>query len=129
MTPTELDIWMRASGFVYDERTKAWNKPKRAVKAVHQAPSAKPEPPPVRPCDDRPPREAIYPGRVHILITSHVCGQLRDEDNICPKFYIDCLRHSGLIRDDCPGVIELDVKEVRVSSKKEEGCEIVITPL
>lgn len=120
---------LRELGFV-QQLDGEWRKPKRTAAVVHSAPRSKPEPVALCERDDRVPRKATYPGRVRISITSYVCGQLRDEDNICPKFFIDCLRHAGLIRDDCPGTVELEkIKEVRVSTKKEEGCEIVITPL
>lgn len=125
---TELHAWMSREGFVR-QLDGSYAKPKRIPAHLRPPPSAKPEPVALRPQDDRVPREAIYPGRVHILIVSYVCGNIRDEDNICPKFFIDCLRYAGLIRDDCPGVVKVSVEEKRVSTKKEEGCEIVITPL
>lgn len=121
--------WLRSKGFVWNDATRAWEKPRRVVRPVCPQTSTVIEPA-VRDARIQPPqREAIYPGRVSLCITSYCCGTQRDADNICPKFFVDCCRYAGLIRDDCPDAIELVVKEKRVSTKKEEGCEIVITPL
>jgi hypothetical protein len=127
LTQATADEWFRKQGFVPDGNG-GWHKPKRGVPVVRE--EASPELKPlVRHAHVQPAqREAIYPGRCAVRVTSYVCGQLRDTDNICPKYFIDSLRYAGLIRDDCPGSIHLEVKEERVSTKKEEGCLIEIIP-
>lgn len=75
-----------------------------------------------------PQREAAYTGRVLIRVTSHR-RRLIDPDNLCPKYFIDCCRYAGLVRDDTPEAIDLEVRQARVSTKEEERTEILITPL
>jgi hypothetical protein len=130
MNPNELNTWLTSRGFVLDNQTGEWRKPKRTVPRVREAARPVAEPTPVRGGHDSVSREAIYPGRVLVRITSFCCGTQRDPDNICPKFFIDCLKHAGVIRDDSCGCIELaPIKETRVSTKAEEGCLIEVIPL
>jgi hypothetical protein len=49
-------------------------------------------------------------GRIRVVITSSR-RRLIDPDNLCPKYFIDCLRYSGLIPDDSPEHITLEVKQ------------------
>jgi Holliday junction resolvase RusA-like endonuclease len=128
LTKANADAWFIAKGFVR-EANGSWSKPKRTVPRVRAEAAAVAEPVALRPQHDSPQREAIYPGRVLVCVTSYCCGRQRDADNILAKFGIDCCRHAGIISDDSPEHIELVVKEKRVSTKKEEGFEIVITPL
>lgn len=57
--------------------------------------------------------------RFVIEITSYRC-QLTDPDNLCPKFLIDAIRHSGWIPNDTPDLIELVTRQVRVSKRDEQ---------
>jgi hypothetical protein len=63
------------------------------------------------------------PSRVHVRVTSHR-KRLCDPDNLCPKYFIDCLRYAGLIRDDNPNEITL---EVRQEKSKRDFTVIEIT--
>lgn len=65
------------------------------------------------------------PGRVHVRVVSFR-KQLIDPDNLCPKFFIDCLRYAGLIRDDRAQDIALEVSQTKVNSKDEERTEITL---
>lgn len=124
----DADAWFIANGFV-KQPDGSWSKPKRTVPRVRKEACPEPESSVPDAQIHKAQREAIYPGRVLVSVTSYCCGTQRDSDNICPKYFLDCCRYAGLIRDDCPGTVQLTVKEERVSTKKEEGCEIVIMPL
>jgi hypothetical protein len=128
MTTAEMEKWLNDRGFKQGADGR-WHKPKRTVSAVRAAPGAVAK----RDVGHAPvlktQTQAAYPGRVRLCVTSFRCGTQLDQDNICPKYFIDCCRYAGLIRDDCPGTVALEVKEVRVSTKKEEGCLIEIFPL
>lgn len=121
--------WLRSKGFVWNDATRAWEKPRRVVPHFRPAPVAVPEPNPEHARDAAVPRKAIYPGRVHVRITSYCCGEQRDARNVFDKYGLDCLTKFGFIVDDSPKWIDLIVEEKRVSTKKEEGFEVVITPL
>ena len=69
--------------------------------------------------------EAGHPNRVHVCIVSFR-ARLCDPDNICPKYAIDCIRYAGIIRDDRPQDITLEVRQQKVS-KEQERTEITIT--
>ncbi len=60
-----------------------------------------------------------------VCITSFTT-RLQDPDNCCPKYHIDALRYSGVIRDDRAKDIELFVYQEKVKTKKEERIEIEI---
>lgn len=122
------DEWFTSKGF-RKQADGSWHKPKRTVSRVRPEAAAVAEPAVLDARPEPPSRKAIYPGRVAICVTSYCCGRQRDADNICAKYGIDGFRHAGIIFDDCPDAIELVVKETRVSTKKEEGFEVVVTPL
>ena len=52
-------------------------------------------------------------------------ARLCDPDNLCPKYFIDCLRYAGLIADDAPEFITLEVRQVRCPPP-EQRTEILI---
>ncbi len=63
------------------------------------------------------------------LLVSVVSFRVRpcDPDNLCPKYFIDCLRYAEIIPDDSAEDIQLQVSQRKVATKKEERTEIVIT--
>lgn len=69
------------------------------------------------------PGEAGHSGRVQVSVTSYR-RRLADPDNLCPKYFIDCLRYSGLIRNDREQDIELRVRQKKVSKQEEQRTEI-----
>ena len=71
------------------------------------------------------PRKEINPALVHVRIVSFR-RSFCDPDNLCPKYFIDCLRYAGIIRDDRPQDITLEVRQQKVS-KEQERTEITIT--
>lgn len=104
------------------------NEPSRTAPDSRAPSSAQPEQA-VRNGPFQPPqREAAYPGRVSIRVTSYR-RRLIDPDNLCPKYFLDSCRYAGLIRDDTPDAIHLQIEQARVSAKEEERTEILITPL
>jgi len=69
-------------------------------------------------------RSTVGP-RFCVTITSYRC-RLLDADNLCPKFLIDALRYKGLIPDDSPDHIILEVRQQKVDSKAKEGTLVEI---
>lgn len=66
--------------------------------------------------------------RVRVRVTSFRV-RLLDPDNLCPKYFIDCLRYANCIRDDRQQDITLEVRQEKVESKLLERTEIVIEPV
>lgn len=64
-------------------------------------------------------------GRVHIRIVS-VRKRLLDPDNLVPKWYIDCLRYCGLIREDTPEAVTLETSQRKCAKGEAERTEITI---
>jgi hypothetical protein len=61
------------------------------------------------------------------VVTSRRC-RLLDPDNVCPKYVIDLLRYGGVLRDDSPDLIDLEIRQERVSKKDQEETVIEILP-
>ncbi len=97
--------------------------------ADYQARNKTPSPKPEQIVRDEPlakvKGEASNSGRIAVRITSFR-RRLLDPDNLCPKFFIDGLRYSGLIPDDRQEDIALTVEQVKVKTKEEERTEIEI---
>lgn len=72
--------------------------------------------------------KALYPDRVAVGVKSYR-RRLLDEDNLCPKYFIDGLRYAGIISDDDPSKVRLQVSQEQVSKEADERTEITITPL
>lgn len=70
-------------------------------------------------------REAGHPTRLRVGVRSFR-RRLCDPDNLCPKYFIDCLRYAGFIPDDSPDHITLEVSQERVESVDEERTVITI---
>jgi hypothetical protein len=66
-----------------------------------------------------------HAGRITVIVTSFR-RRLLDQDNLCPKYFIDGLRYSGLIPDDKPDIIDLQIRQEKVSQKSLERTEIEI---
>lgn len=64
-------------------------------------------------------------GRFRVLVTSYR-RRLTDQDNLAPKFFIDCLRYAGVIPDDSPQAIDYSITQVKVRKKEEERTEIEV---
>lgn len=90
--------------------------------------SPKPEPAAQPPPDAVSKREAFYTGRVLVRVKSHRV-RLLDPDNLCPKYFIDCLRYAGFLPDDNPACVVLQNEQEKVATKKEERTEIEVIPM
>lgn len=67
--------------------------------------------------------ETGHSGRVSVRVTS-VRKRLIDEDNLCEKYVVDCCRYAGLIPDDDPGKVKIQVTQ-RKATKGEAEHTIV----
>lgn len=107
---------LKQAGYV--ERNGEWHKARGAASRAESEPVV---------CDEpvaAPAREAGHAGRVHVCVVSFR-ARLCDPDNLCPKYFIDCLRYAGLIADDAPECITLEVRQVRCR-RAEQRTEILI---
>jgi hypothetical protein len=107
---------LRKAGYV--ERKGEWHKAGGAASRAEPQPSVRDEP------LAAPPREARHASRVRVCVVSFR-ARLCDPDNLCPKYFIDCLRYAGLIADDAPDCITLEVRQVRCR-RHEQRTEILI---
>lgn len=99
-----------------------------AIDADDSASSPKPEPPVRHDALAAAPREARDAMRVRVRVTSFRV-RLLDPDNLCPKYFVDCLRYANCIRDDRPEDIALEIRQEKVASKLLERTEITIEPI
>ena len=70
-------------------------------------------------------RETGDTGRVSIRVTSHR-KKLADPDNLCAKWFVDCLRYCKLIRDDTAAEIEYTITQRKIQKGEIERTEIQI---
>lgn len=71
-------------------------------------------------------REAPNANRIRVRIEGFR-RRLLDPDNLCPKYFVDCLRYCGFISDDRDQDITLEVSQTKVKTKAEERTEITVT--
>ena len=107
---------LKQAGYV--ERNGEWHKARGVASRAESEPPLRHEP------VAAPPREARNAERVRVRVVSFR-ARLCDPDNLCPKYFIDCLRYAGLIADDAPDFITLDVRQVRCR-RHEQRTEILI---
>lgn len=72
--------------------------------------------------------EKENPERFRVCVTS-IRKRLLDEDNLCEKYHVDCLRRAGYIPDDNPEVTTIEVRQRRCQRGEPERIEIVIERL
>lgn len=72
-----------------------------------------------------PKRKAGDAGRVLVRVVSYR-RRLIDADNLCPKYFIDCLRYAGIIRDDSPQFIEVATAQEKVGCDLNARTEITV---
>ena len=70
--------------------------------------------------------EGANPKRFRVCVTGFR-RRLCDPDNLCPKYFIDCLRYAKIIPDDSAKHIILTVEQFKVRNSNEERTEITIT--
>lgn len=64
-------------------------------------------------------------GRVLIRVTSSR-KRLADEDGLCEKYFVDCLRYAGLISGDSPEQAKIETSQRKVEKGEEESTLIEI---
>lgn len=69
-----------------------------------------------------------YSGRVLVRVTSYR-RRLLDPDNLIPKYFLDCFRYAGVLRDDRADEIELISTQSKVRKKEDERTEIEVSPI
>lgn len=84
------------------------------------------QPADVRPLDSVLPGQEAVEKRILVRITVRKCGILQDADNCAVKALVDQLRAIEAIPNDDPATIRLQVEQVRVKTKKEQGTEVEI---
>lgn len=65
--------------------------------------------------------------RIHVCVTSRRV-RLIDPDNLCAKYFVDCLRYAGFIPEDNADAITLEVRQEKVSKKDEETVIEIFNP-
>ena len=73
-------------------------------------------------------REKGDTGRVLVRFVSFR-RRLIDPDNLTPKFFCDCLRYGGFIKDDTAEDVEIQTSQIKVHFKWDERTEITIEKL
>ena len=64
-------------------------------------------------------------GKFFVRVVSYRVNLL-DEDNLCEKFHVDCLRYAGLIPSDAPDRCRIVTTQEKVAHKREERTEISV---
>ena len=70
-------------------------------------------------------RETQNPTRIRVRITSWRVQSV-DPDNLCPKYFIDCLRYAQIIPNDRDQDIALEIGQRKVERKEDELTVIEI---
>lgn len=70
--------------------------------------------------------EALDTGRILVRVTS-VRKRLLDEDNLCEKYHVDCLRYSGLLLTDAPEAVQIITTQRKCEKGEEEHTLIEIS--
>jgi hypothetical protein len=72
-------------------------------------------------------RKATHTSRIQVSIISRRC-RLLDPDNLCGKYFLDCLRYAGLIPNDRAQDIEFKIRQIKVQKKYQEYTQIDFGP-
>lgn len=73
-------------------------------------------------------RKEAHSGRVSVVIKSYR-RRLTDPDNLCGKFFLDCCRYAGFLRDDTAAEIDFSITQEKVKRKEDEKTTVEITAL
>lgn len=69
-----------------------------------------------------------HSGVLLVRITS-VRARLLDEDNLCEKYHVDCLRYAGIISDDSPDKTRIETTQRKARKGEAERVEIEVFEL
>jgi hypothetical protein len=67
------------------------------------------------------------PARFLVRVTT-ARKRLCDEDNLCCKWVVDCLRTVGIIPDDRPDIAHIEVRQRKVGKEEKEHTIIEVIP-
>jgi len=66
--------------------------------------------------------------RFLVRVTS-IRARLCDEDNLCEKFHVDLCRYAGVIPDDAPGEVKIEVCQKKAGKKEREETIVEVFEL
>lgn len=66
--------------------------------------------------------------RILVRVTSFR-RRLLDEDNLCEKYLVDCLRYAGIIPSDAPQKAKIEVSQCKVLRNDEEFTRIEVSEI
>lgn len=72
--------------------------------------------------------EEGYTAKFLVRVTA-VRKRLIDEDNLCEKYHVDCLRYAGIIRDDEPAETHIEVRQRKARTTEVEHVIIEVFQL
>ena len=88
-----------------------------------------PSPVPQRPVRNEPlattEGKESHAGRISVRVTSYR-KRLIDPDNLCVKYFIDCLRYAGILRDDTAACVALTVAQEKVKENERTEIELFV---
>lgn len=102
-----------------------WYGPGRWAEVNDLAPAAGHKPNPEHEPLAAPARKVADPVRRFVRVTSYRC-RLVDRDALWVKYVIDALRYAGVLFEDTPHWLEIEVHQTQVSDKRNERTELVI---
>lgn len=72
--------------------------------------------------------QACATGLLLVRVTSVRC-RLIDEDNLCEKYHVDCLRYAGIIPDDSPDKVRIETSQRKTAKGEAEHTVIEVWKL
>ncbi len=117
--------FLQSKGFVRGPDGE-WRKPKRQAGGV----SSSPEPKQIVRDESLATAQRAQSNsfRYAVCIASYR-HRLIDPDNLCGKYFVDCLRYAGVIPDDTAAIVDYSIKQFKVKAKKEQRTVIIVTPI
>jgi hypothetical protein len=70
-------------------------------------------------------REKTNSRRISVRVES-IRKRLIDPDNLCAKWFVDCLRYCGVLRDDTASDIEFTITQRKAKKGEQERTELTI---
>lgn len=67
-----------------------------------------------------------FTGQRFLVRVTSIRRRLLDTDNSCEKFHVDLLRYAGVIPDDTPDKIEIEVRQIKAGKGREEETVIEV---
>lgn len=64
-------------------------------------------------------------GRIQVSVVSYR-RRLLDEDNLCPKYFVDALRYENLLPSDAPQFVTIQTSQVKVDDARSERTVVTL---